>query len=191
MVARTHNIIAFTSLVTVAILYPPISLNVLTLLASIIGNIIGGLSPDLDQASDKLWNLVPGGSAVGGILRRVFLGHRNLSHSLLGLYLYYQLIKFVLPRIFNSNYLQVNLIIAATMIGFISHLVADSVTTEGLPLFFPIKLKIGFPPFQALRIKTGSWVENFLVFPGVLIFLAWFGYQHRETLVSIINLVHN
>lgn len=191
MVARTHNIIAFTSLVTLAILYPPQSLNILTLLAAIIGNIVGGLTPDLDQASDKLWNLVPGGNTVGGILRRIFLGHRNLSHSLIGLFLYSKLIHFILEKILNPNYIYVNLVEAAMLIGFISHLVADSLTTEGLPLFFPIKVKIGFPPFESLRIRTGSWVENLLVMPGVLIFLAWFGYQHRQTLVSIINLVHN
>lgn len=191
MVARTHNIIAFTSLLTVAVLYPPQTLNVLTLLAAVIGNIVGGLTPDLDQASDKLWNLVPGGDASGSILRRIFLGHRNLSHSLLGLYLFYEIIKFVLPRILNPNFLQVNLVIGAIMIGFISHLAADSITTEGLPLFFPIKIKIGFPPIEALRIRTGSWVENLIVMPAVLVFLAWFGYQHRQVLIAIFNLIHS
>jgi inner membrane protein len=191
MVARTHNIISFAALVVVATYTPPSSLNFLTLLGALIANIVGTLSPDIDQASDKLWNLVPGGGLVGRIFRPFFLGHRNLSHSLLGTYIYFKVIKFVLWKILNPAFVSIDLIIAAMMIGFIAHLLADSITTEGVPLFFPIKIKVGFPPMSSLRIKTGSWVENWLVFPGVLIFLAWFGMQHRETLVSIVNLIHN
>jgi len=57
MTGRTHDAIAFASLVTVAVLNPPVSLNVATATAAIVGNIIGATLPDIDQSTNRLWDL--------------------------------------------------------------------------------------------------------------------------------------
>jgi len=65
MTARTHDVFAFASLITVAAIYPPNSLNLATLFTSLIGNVVGALIPDMDQATNRLWDLLPGGNFVG------------------------------------------------------------------------------------------------------------------------------
>ena len=72
MTARTHDAFAFASLVTVAAFIPPASLNLLTLFAAIVGNIVGALISDMDQAGNRLWDLLPAGDTIGKIFRRVF-----------------------------------------------------------------------------------------------------------------------
>lgn len=186
MTGKTHNVIAFASLVTVAVYYPPQSINLLTLFSAVVGNIVGTLSPDLDQASNRLWDLLPGGNFFGNLVRPLFLGHRTISHSLLGGYLYYRILHWFLPYIINPNFVDTNLVLGAIMVGFISHLAADAVTEEGLPLFFPIPIKIGFPPIRSWRIKTGKWFENLVVFPGVSVYLVWFTLAHwNESILKI------
>ena len=99
MTARTHDAFAFASLVTVAAYYPPTSLNMTTLLTAIVANIVGCLIPDMDQASNRLWDLLPAGNHLGRIFRRVFLKHRTLSHSLLGMFLVYTVLINILPKL--------------------------------------------------------------------------------------------
>ena len=77
----------------------------------------------------------------------------------------------------------------AIMIGYFSHLVADSLTKDGLPLLFPLKLKFGIPPLSALRITTGSWVENFLILPAIAVYLIWFIGRNKTQLLEIIRLI--
>ncbi len=72
MVAKTHNAIAFASLVTVAAFYPPESVNLATFIAVIIGNNIGGLIPDMDTSGNYLWGLLPQGQVLGKFLRKIF-----------------------------------------------------------------------------------------------------------------------
>ena len=85
----------------------------------------------------------------------------------------------------------ISIIVNATMIGYLSHLIADSFTKEGLPLLFPIDVDFGIPPIESLRIKTGSWIEKALVFPGVLIFLIWFSIYHQSQLIQIFRSITN
>ena len=189
MTARTHDAFAFASLVTVTTYYPPSYLNLFTLFSALVGNVIGGLAPDIDQASNRLWDLLPAGNFIGRLLRPIFLGHRTLSHSIVGLYLYYKLLELLLPKILNPGFVDINIVLWAMMIGFISHLLTDSLTEEGVPLLFPLKFKFGFPPISSWRIKTGGWFENLVILPGVAIYLVWFVINHKERLVKIVELV--
>ena len=191
MTARTHDVIAFASLATVAAVNPPQSLNIYTFFVAIIGNIIGALVPDLDQATNKLWDLLPVGNLLGRILRYLMLKHRTISHSLLGGFIFYKILGFVLPKIFNPAYVDSGLAITAIMIGFVSHLAADIVTKEGIPLFFPIPVKIGIPPFEALRLTTGKFVEKFIVFPGVLVYLGWLVVNKKEAFLYLFKLIRS
>lgn len=189
MTARTHDLFAFASLVTIAAYYPPPVLTISTFFASLIGCVIGSLFPDMDQAGNRLWDLFPGGDYVGRVLRPFFLGHRSLSHSLLGIFLMYKLLDWLLPKFLNPGYFNYQTVLTAVMIGFISHLISDGLTEEGLPLFFPFRWRVGFPPFRSWRITTGAWFEKFVVFPAILIYLFFFITGHQTALLGLFKLM--
>jgi len=170
MTSRTHDLFAFASLLTVAKYYPPSSPNLITIISAFIANIIGALTPDLDQAGNRLWDLLPAGNFLGKILRKLFLSHRTISHSLLGVYLFHRLLVFILPKILNPDFINTQIIYFSLMIGLISHILLDALTEEGVPLFFPFKFKIGFPPISSWRIKTGRWFEKYVIFPAIILY---------------------
>lgn len=188
MTSRTHDVFAFASLVTVAVYHPPSSLNLVTLILSLVTNIIGSLLPDIDQATNRLWDLLPAGNSLGKVFRKLFLSHRTITHSLLGIFLINKLFLWLLPKIFNQS-IDVKIVYFALMIGYVSHLFLDLFTEEGLPLFFPIKTKIGFPPIASLRIKTGKIFEKLFVFPAIIVYTVWFAYQNQGKLISILKMV--
>ena len=190
MTARTHDIIAFAALITLGVLYPPDSLNLVTSGGAVVGNIVGSLLPDLDQASNTLWHLTPLPPLTGGIGRKLFLGHRTISHSILGILIVYFLLTTFLPLIMNASYINIPIITASIMIGYISHLAADSVTKEGLPLLFPLKFKFGLPPAKALRITTGKFTEKFIVFPLTLSYIVWFVGSHQEEALTLLRSIY-
>jgi membrane-bound metal-dependent hydrolase YbcI (DUF457 family) len=53
------------------------------------------------------------------------------------------------------------------MAAYASHLVADMFTVEGIPLLFPYQHSFGIPPnpLEGVRIVTGKWFENLVIFP--------------------------
>ncbi|QQG42147.1 MAG: metal-dependent hydrolase [Candidatus Woesebacteria bacterium] len=187
MTARTHNAFAFASLVTAAAYFPPTHLNLSTLILGIVGTDIGALIPDMDTGGNYLWGLLPQGQKLGGFLRRIFYKHRTITHSLLGLFLIFKFFAWLLPRIFNSTFIDPQIILVSIMIGFVSHLIADSFTEEGIPLLYPIPLTFGIPPIKKVRIKTGHWFENFVIFPGIWIFLIWFVNIHKDIFLQILR----
>ncbi len=187
MVAKTHNAIAFATLITFSAFYPPSSLNLPTLFGAIIANNIGGLIPDMDSGGNYLWGLLPQGKFLGRFLRKIFYKHRTITHSFLGLFLVFNFLNLLIPKLFNPSFVNPETIIVSIMIGFISHLVADSLTEEGIPLLFPLKINFGFPPIRPLRIKTGHWFENFVVFPVVWVYLFWFVYSNQNSFLQILK----
>jgi len=56
------------------------------------------------------------------------------------------------------------------MIGYISHILADGLTEDGIPLLWPIKLRFGFPPIRSWRIKTGRWFEKWIILPIAVLY---------------------
>lgn len=188
MTSRTHDVFAFATLVTVAVNYPPASLSTSTLVVSLVGNIVGSLLPDIDQATNRLWDLLPAGNLLGRVFRKLLLSHRTLSHSFLGIFLVHKLLWWLLPKILNPDYLNIDLIYYSVMIGFISHLFLDLFTEEGLPLLFPIKWKFGIPPVRPWRIKTGKAFEKFIIFPGIIVYSVWFVLNNQGRLVDILKL---
>jgi inner membrane protein len=189
MTARTHDAFAFASLITVAALFPPERLNTPTVFVALVASIIGALLPDMDQASNRLWDLFPAGDTFGKFLRRAFWSHRTLSHSLIGSYIFYRFFSWSLPLVFNDNYVYPEVILASLMIGIFSHLLADGLTTDGVPLFFPFRLSVGFPPLSFLRIRTGGFVENFLVLPAIAAYLFWFLGSYQSSFTHLANLL--
>jgi inner membrane protein len=187
MTARTHDAFAFAFLITIAAYFPPESINVLTLFSGVLAADIGALLPDLDGAGNRLWDLLPHGDRLGKILRRVFYKHRTITHSLLGFFAIYKFFEWLLPKFLNPSFIDPNIVFACLMIGYVSHLLADSFTEEGLPLLFPLRTKFGIPPIEAWRMKTGKWFENFVVFPGLGVYLIWFIYNNQEKLIHILR----
>lgn len=191
MTARTHDIIAFGALVTAAVYLPPKELNISTTFAALVGSVVGALVPDMDQATNRLWDLLPAGNFLGRIFRNLMLQHRTISHSILGGFVFYKLLVFAAPKLLNPGYINIQIVVAAVMIGFISHIAADALTKEGVPLLFPLPFKIGIPPIEALRITTGKFFEKFIVFPGVLAYIAWTIANKKEVLLSLVKLIQN
>lgn len=185
MTSRTHDAFAFASLVTVAALYPPQQLNVLTLICAVIAADIGGLIPDMDTAGNRLWELLPQGQKVGKVLRHIFYKHRTLTHSIIGVFAIYKFLEWLLPKITNKEFVDPNIILASVMIGIFSHLLSDSFTEEGVPLLFPLRIPFGIPPWRKIRIKTGQWFEHWVVYPAVWVYLLWFIHAHQGPLLTI------
>lgn len=88
-----------------------------------------------------------------------FLKHRTFSHSIIGM------LMFCLP-FYNTQYF------IPVLIGYASHLFADMITIEGIPLFFPFcKERI-----HILNFKVRSFSEmillTILIIVNVLLFIA-------------------
>lgn len=111
-------------------------------------------------------------------------GHRGCTHSCLSIFLLVtfalvmtvSLPAFLLTRhiVIQPSLLQeVVVIFKAIVVGWFLHLLADSLTRAGIPIFWPITLPVGFPPFAMLRFKTGSLLEEVVLWG--IIFLVGFG----------------
>lgn len=88
---------------------------------------------------------------------RANFGHRGITHSLLALGLLVALGE--LP-FFPWHWLHLGLLIGW---GYASHLLADALTKQGVPLLWPLDRRFGFPPFRLLRLTTGTFAEYTLV----------------------------
>jgi hypothetical protein len=90
------------------------------------------------------------------------------------------------PQLFNASVIDSWVVMTSFMIGYISHLVIDGFTEEGLPLFFPFMWKFGIPPIKSWRVKTGQWFEKWIVFPSLVLFIIGFSILNFQALVHIV-----
>ena len=132
---------------------------------------LGSSTPDLDIPTGGLWQKVPAGSFIGKIIHPVFIGgHRHISHSLIGMGIFVWLFWMLLAWLaIYFPTLNVHFLLLAFVIGYSAHLFADLFTEVGVPLLFPIDYHFGIPPdpFGKIRIKTGKWFENLIIYPAV------------------------
>lgn len=187
MTSRTHDAFAFATLVTVAALFPPHGISLQTMIAAILAADMGGLIPDMDTAGNRLWELLPQGTKLAKVLRKIFYKHRTLTHSLIGVYGLYRFFDWVLPKILNTTFFDVDIILWSLMIGIGSHILSDSFTEEGVPLLFPFRIAFGIPPIRSWRIKTGQWFETFVVFPAIGVYVIWLVYKNEATFLSLLR----
>ncbi len=178
MTGRTHDLAAVTALTAALVYFPPSPVTLATAVTAIAANLLGAVAPDIDQPTSSLWLKIPAGSLFGHIISPLLDHHRKLSHSLLGLALFGFLAKYLLTYIHTFLLVDIRLVWWAFMLGFASHLVMDTLTKEGVPWFFPIPVRLGFPPLKALRVTTGGEVENLLVFTLLLLITAYLVYSH-------------
>jgi len=115
---------------------------------------------------------------------RLLGGHRGFTHSLLGIVLISLLFATIvvsLPIVFAMNglilqpvlFAEVKIALEAIITGWVLHIIADSITRGGVPIFWPSPTRYGFPPKSVWRFKVGTVWEDLIVW--TLIFLAGFG----------------
>jgi inner membrane protein len=191
MIARTHDVAAITALGIVFLLLPEQTLTLSTVIIAVLANLIGGVTPDIDQPTAPLWKNLPVGKYFGKLFDKLSGGHRFITHSLIGVvaisYLIYLLLMFLHP-IMNS--VNIDIVWWAFVIGILSHLIMDTLTKEGVPWLLPVPIKFGLPPIKALRITTDHWVENWVVFPLLLVFnVIFYFYHYKQILYILKNLI--
>lgn len=179
---------AITALGVVILSQPVRTVSLATAIVAVFANLIGGITPDIDQPTAPLWRNLPVGKFFGKIFDKLLGGHRFLTHSILGLalfgYLSHWLLVFLHPIMLPVNN---GLVWWAFMIGMVSHLVMDTFTKEGVPWLLPIPIKFGVPPLKDLRITTGKAFETFGVFPLLIVFNAVWYHAHYQQLLNLLR----
>ena len=105
---------------------------------------IGSLMPDIDTPASKM------SRSLGGLRKPLGLfAHRGLTHSL------FAVIALALVMVF----LQVQFVHGvAFLAGYVSHLLADSVTKSGIRLWWPAQRRFRLVS-KRLTIKTGGAID--------------------------------
>ena len=169
MTSRTHDVAAITFLSVAFFISPEEKMTITTLLLAVLFNQIGGILPDIDQPTAPFWKNLPAQKYIGKIVdKALFGGHRFLTHSIIGFGIF-SFISYLILNLFKSTSIDIAIILIAFALGYISHLVLDSLTKEGVPWLLPITKKLGFPPIKKFRITTGSAVENLIILPGLVV----------------------
>ncbi len=187
MTGRTHDMSAFTALTLTVIILPLQHITLATGITAVAANLVGGLTPDIDQPTAKLWHDIPAGTIVGRIIDPFLGGHRTISHSIIGVVLFGYLSKIGLTALSHVLLVNMTFVWWAFMIGFISHIIMDLFTHEGEPLLFPINFHFGFPPLKELRIKTGGIIEKLIVFPGLILINAYLFYAYYAKFLDFLK----
>jgi inner membrane protein len=164
MVGKSHQMVGFVTVYSYAVLTQTPHLNTQTLIAAALCITLGSLTPDLDSQENKLYTLVPFAQRLfAEVGERAFGKHRSISHSVIGVAIAWYVSHWLIFMIPEANGFNLQALWYAYIFSLISHLVADAVTKDGIPLLWPIKFRFGFPPFAFLRMKTGGWFEIFIV----------------------------
>jgi inner membrane protein len=187
MTGKTHQIIGLTTGVATLLSTTSPTYQAATVGWVVAASVIGSLLPDIDQPSSRLWRALPFGGFAGELVNP-FLEHRNLTHSLLGVGIVSWGVYIVLSHVPTYWDLNTHAIFISFLAAYLSHLVADMVTVEGVPLLFPIPRMFGIPPhpFAGIRIITGKWFENLIVFPVANAALLSIVITHSATLKTML-----
>ena len=133
---------------------------------------LGALVPDIDNARSTL------GKRLGVVSREIqkHAGHRELFHSLVGLALTgivvagvmlavdYGLSRVGIVLTAQSPIANLALVaLIALLIGYLLHLIADSLTLGGVPWLWPSHKRYGLPPRRSWRFRSGSLAEPVIV----------------------------
>lgn len=181
MTQRSHDLAAVALVSARFLIFPPNSpFTWETLLAVGVAALLGSALPDIDNVASKAWkfNLTPWEDDT---TRRAFSGHRNLSHSIIGVFVFPLILGWVL-KLVNLPHIDVFSVQQAFGLGILSHLITDSLTRDGVPWFYPVDIHLGFPPFRQLRMKTGGFIEKGIFFPLLLIATIWMFLYYKANL---------
>ena len=191
MVGKSHQLVGFATVYTVALLTFQPYLNTQTVIAAVLLISLGSLTPDLDSQENKLYTLVPAGQRLfAEVGERVFGKHRTISHSILGTFIIGVLSHWLIYKIPAANNFNLDVLWYSYILSFLSHLAADSVTIEGIPLLWPIPFKFGIPPLKFLRMKTGGGIEIFIVRPLLALWIFYLTFLYWNELRVILGFKH-
>lgn len=174
MTGKTHQIIGLTAGLATYLATSPVAYNPATFGAVAVLSSLGALLPDIDSPAGMIWSYLPFGRTAGELVNP-FLQHRNITHSLLGFGLVGLGVHALLAHVPVYWGIHTAAVFISFMVAYGSHIVADMVTVEGVPLLFPYQRMYGIPPrpFEGVRIVTGKWFENLVVFPLANLSLIW------------------
>lgn len=172
MTGKTHRIIGIAAGLTYLVASAEPEYSPATLGFVVAGSYIASLIPDMDRPAADIWNTLPFGRTIGEIVDP-FFKHRNISHSLLGLGIFGFGIYVLLGSFPDYWGIDTDIVLTASLIAMGTHLIADMFTVEGIPLLYPWHRMLGIPPkpLDGIRILTGKWFENLVIFPIVNLWL--------------------
>ncbi len=124
---------------------------------------------------------------IGKIIASLLGGRRLISHSLLDLRIFSYFIHLILIKIFPVILVNINYVWWGFVIGYLSHLIRDSLTKQEVPWLFPVPIRFGFPPTRKLRITTGEIIGKAFIYPWLLILNGYLIYVHYVKFVELLN----
>lgn len=102
--------------------------------------LVGGLLPDIDHPKSWIGKRIP----ILPSLIYQLSGHRGWTHSLFALLAYALLVGGVCWGLTRNVALSM-LIGGGAAAGFGAHLAGDFITNRGVPLFWPVRARVGMP----------------------------------------------
>lgn len=128
------------------------------------GTLFGSLFPDIDHTSSYIGRRLKPASLIVNTL----VGHRGATHSLLINIPFIAALSVLSIRFQHIVALDISkMFILGLFIGILSHLLLDSFTKSGVPLFYPFLDK----KISILPIRTGGFFE--FIYVGLLAFLTF------------------
>lgn len=187
MTGKTHQLIGFVSVYSVALVLGVGGINVQTFIACILLISLGSLTPDLDNDKNRIYTLIPlGQKTFSEVFEKVFGKHRSVSHSFFGMAILGWISHWLIFKIPVENGLAHEFLWGAYMISMISHVTADMYTRDGVPLLWPFKITFYGIPIKPLRIRTGSWVEMVVVEGMTVLILVGISYYYWDRVTSLV-----
>lgn len=189
MTGKTHQIAGITLGLGYLLFQAEPAYQPATLALVLVGSSLAALLPDIDQPASAIWEKIPVvGHIAGHVTREVTFGHRNLTHSLLGVFLIGLLLRWLLLMFPSSWGINIDIVFMSMMLSYGVHLLADTFTVQGVPWLWPWQRNFGLPPkpFQGIRIETSHWFENIVLFPILNVILIILIVTNWHTLVTIL-----
>lgn len=118
--------------------------------------LLGAILPDIDHPRSFIAQL--GYWSRTGSRMISWAGHRGVAHTIWAVILVF----FIVYLIFPELGLGMNAMLAVTL-GYFSHLVADSLTVEGVAWFYPYSSKRASGP-----VRTGGFLETLIFIASIL-----------------------
>ena len=186
MMGTTHQMVALLAAFWILALYP-LSVGPTVAIFAIFAVMIGALTPDLDHPATNLLRRTIGGKVVHKLFSEFSGGHRHFTHGFIGIFAIYFFLHWIIQEFLQTHiHPQAYTLLYAFMIGYISHPIADTLTDQGVPWFWPLHWNVKIPPGpEELRVTTGSFVEMVLLRGGLLIAFFFLFSSHWEIIRNL------
>lgn len=116
---------------------------------------VASLLPDIDHPGSKAGSKIP----IIPTVTRIAFGHRGMLHSLLA----------AVAVGLGGALVGGHALGMAVFAGYLAHLVGDMLTPSGVPLLWPLPLRLRVP----LLVQTGGIIERLVVFPALVVAVAF------------------